>query len=243
MIVPARFNGPPDSANGGYTCGLVAAALGAGPVEVSLRSPPPLNRELVLDRRRGGGATLRDGETVLADASLAPSAFDGDPPEAVHPERAGEAACRGYARWSESHPFPTCFVCGPEREPGDGLRVFPGALDEGGAFAAHWTPDEGLADEEGLVAAPYVWASLDCPTSAPVANFGEGPPIVLARFTARVEGPVAAGRPHAIVSWPIAVDGRKRTAGSALFDADGRRLARAKALWIELRPEDGQPEP
>jgi hypothetical protein len=28
MIVPARYNGPPDSGNGGYTCGLVAAIVG-----------------------------------------------------------------------------------------------------------------------------------------------------------------------------------------------------------------------
>ena len=29
LRIPARFNGPPGSANGGYTCGLVAGALGA----------------------------------------------------------------------------------------------------------------------------------------------------------------------------------------------------------------------
>ncbi len=30
VIIPARFNGPRDSGNGGYTCGRVAAELGAG---------------------------------------------------------------------------------------------------------------------------------------------------------------------------------------------------------------------
>ena len=33
LTVPARFNGPPDSGNGGYTCGLLAEALGARPAE------------------------------------------------------------------------------------------------------------------------------------------------------------------------------------------------------------------
>ena len=30
IVVPPRFNGPTDSGNGGYTAGLLAAALGAG---------------------------------------------------------------------------------------------------------------------------------------------------------------------------------------------------------------------
>ena len=46
---------------------------------------------------------------------------------------------------------------------------------------------------------------------------------------------VEAARPHVIVSWPIAVDGRKRHAGSAIFTADGELRAYARALWIELR--------
>src|SRR3982750_648655 len=32
VVIDSRFNGPPDSANGGYTCGLVAAAID-GPAE------------------------------------------------------------------------------------------------------------------------------------------------------------------------------------------------------------------
>jgi hypothetical protein len=60
---------------------------------------------------------------------------------------------------------------------------------------------------------------------------------VLARLHARVERPVRAGEPHALLAWPLGVDGRKRHAGSALFDAEGRLLAAARALWIELRGE------
>ena len=39
VIVPARYNGPPDSGNGGYTCGLVAAELGATSAEVTPEGP------------------------------------------------------------------------------------------------------------------------------------------------------------------------------------------------------------
>jgi hypothetical protein len=38
------------------------------------------------------------------------------------------------------------------------------------------------------------------------------------------------------VSWALEVDGRKRHAACALFDADGRLLCASRALWIELRP-------
>jgi hypothetical protein len=126
-------------------------------------------------------------------------------------------------------------VCGPDREPGDGYRVFPGPTAGGGLFAADWIPDESLAGDDGLVGPPYVWAALDCPSSAPVANWGTGPPIVLARFAASLEGPVEAGRRYVLASWPIELEGRKRHTGVALFDEDGEQLARARALWIELR--------
>lgn len=50
LTIPARFNGPPGSANGGYTCGRVAQLVGAEEVEVSLRTPPPLERPLEVVR-------------------------------------------------------------------------------------------------------------------------------------------------------------------------------------------------
>jgi hypothetical protein len=68
-----------------------------------------------------------------------------------------------------------------------------------------------------------------------VANFGEGPPMVLTRLTARLGCSVRAGERHTILSWPLAVDGRKRTGAAALFDSEGRLLCASRALWIELR--------
>ena len=38
-----------------------------------------------------------------------------------------------------------------------------------------------------------------------------------------------------VVGWPIEIDGRKQHAGSAVFSADGRLLAAARALMIEPR--------
>src|SRR5579864_5465241 len=65
VTVPARFCGPPDSGNGGYTCGLVAKELG-GVVECTLRSPVPLETPLDLERSQSG-AVLRQGGKVIVE--------------------------------------------------------------------------------------------------------------------------------------------------------------------------------
>lgn len=231
LEVRRRFNGPPGSGNGGYLCGLLASHLD-GEAEVTLRAPPPLERPLAV-RRTAGGVQLCDGGELVADARTASLPEPAAP--AVGLEEARRASTAGYERWAARHPFPTCFVCGPERGKGDGLRVFPGALGREGLFAAPWTPDGSVAAADGTVRPECVWAALDCPTSAPVANYGEGPPIVLARLAARLDTPVVAGRAHVLVSWALGREGRKRSAAAALTDARGRVLAHARALWIELR--------
>jgi hypothetical protein len=129
-------------------------------------------------------------------------------------------------------------VCGPKRTPGDGLRILAGPVAQRDVFAAPWTPDAGLADDDGLLPSEIVWAALDCPTSIPVANdpgAGDFRPIVLGRLSVRILAPVTAGEPHTIVSWPIAIDGRKRHSGAALHTATGELMAVSRALWIELK--------
>ena len=163
--IPARFNGPPDSANGGYACGLVAGAMGVDSAEVTLRNPPPLERELSVESN-GQRVTVRHDETVIAEGRPTVPALQMLEP--VDPAEAAGAARAGEGRWAEAHPFPSCVVCGPEREPGDGFRLFPGALGGEGTFACDWTPHTSLADAGGVVRPEYVWAALDCPTSAPV---------------------------------------------------------------------------
>jgi len=231
LTIPARFNGPAESANGGYACGRVAALLDTDVASVSLRLPPPLERPLDVARDHER-VELLDGGALVADA--VPGELLLDMPDAVHPQRAAAASDAGREQWSAAHPFPGCVVCGPAREPGDGMGIFPGALGDG-MFAAEWTPDESLSDGDGCVRPEFVWAALDCPTSAPVANFGEGPPMVLARLTARLGCSVAVGESHALVAWPLEADGRKRHAACALFDAEGRLLCASRALWIELK--------
>ncbi len=217
MIVPGRYNGPPDSANGGYACGLVAGLLG-GVAEVTLRLPPPLDRELEVVRANGR-VEVRDGPALVAEAK--PAELDVDVPAPVSVEEAAEASTRyvGFVH----HAYNTCFVCGPRRE--DGLRVYAGPVTgREGLVASPWTPPEEVRPE-------LVWAALDCPSGWAVDDFQrEG--VLLGRMAAEIGGLPESGAPHVVVGWRIGEEGRKRYAGSALLTAGGDVLARARSTWI-----------
>lgn len=228
VTIDRRFCGPPDSGNGGYSCGLVALAI-EGPAEVTLRVPPPLDRPLRIETR-GDVVALLDGETLIAEGC--PSAVDVEPGPPVSFAEA-EAATARYP-WYEGHPFPTCFVCGPHRDPGDGLVIFPGPVEGHQLFAAPWVPDASLAGADGTVGDEFVWAALDCPSGLVAGLFGDVGVLLLGRLTADLRAPVRAGEPHVLQAWTIERDGRKLHTASALFTADGTAAAVARAVWIEV---------
>ena len=177
--------------------------------------------------------TASDGDTLVAEGR--PADMDLEVPAPPSSAEAAEASRAGYEQWSDRHPFPECAVCGPEREPGDGLRLFPGRLGDGGLFACAWTPDAFVAGADGTVLPECVWAALDCPSSAPARIEPGSPPVVLGRLQASLDGRVEVGETHAILSWALERAGRKSITAAALFDSHGRILARARAVWIELR--------
>jgi len=228
VVVPGRFNGPRDSGNGGYTSGVIAALL-EEPVEVNLRSPVPLDEPLDLVR---DGEVLRalHGETTIAEARQLPE-FDLAVPPAVSLEEARRASER--YRGSSDGVFSTCFVCGPARE--DSFGVFAGKVEGRDVVASPWTPPAWAAGSDGEVRPELVWAVLDCPTYFALHLEGELTLSMLVRQTAQTHAPVPAGEEHVVIAWPIAVDGRKRLAGSAILSADGEILASAEALLIEPR--------
>lgn len=229
VVIDERFRGPPASANGGYTCGLVAAHTGA-PAEVTLHGPPPIGRPLTIEERDGAVALL-DGDDLVASGR--PGRVDVTPPEPVAFGDA-EHATAGFP-WYAGHPFPTCFVCGPERKEGDGLRIFPGEVDAAGIYAAPWTPGADLADAEGHVRDEVVWAALDCPSGIATLQLGDLGGILLGRMAAELRAPVRAGEPHVLQAWLDERDGRKLFSASALRDASGAVLAVARATWIAPR--------
>jgi hypothetical protein len=227
VVIEPRFHGPPESGQGGYTCGLLAREI-AGAAEVSLRLPPPLERPLTLDRDGEGALLLRDGDAIVAEAR--PATLELEVPPAVGLAEAQGAVSRfeGFTR----HAFPTCFACGPGRAEGDGLRLFPGEVEGREVIACPWTPDPALAGENGDVLAEFVWAALDCPTAFACDMSS---PIVLARLTGRIDRGIRAGEPHVITAWHLGRDGRKHHGACAIATADGEVLALSRALWIQLK--------
>ena len=213
MRVERRYNGPASSGNGGVTCGLLAQTVDAEAVEVTLRRPPPLEREL-----RVQDGQLYDGEALVASA--VPAQVSPDVPAPVRLDEA-RAAQTGYSGLQD-HPFPTCFVCGTERDDGLGLR--PGPVGSG--VACTWTP----YDDDPVM----VWAALDCPGgwSADLP----GRPMVLGRMALRLLHVPVPGEPHVVQGWTTGGEGRKTTTGSAVHDASGTLLAVARATWIAVDP-------
>jgi hypothetical protein len=230
VVIDEKFNGPPDSANGGYACGLIAQWLD-GPAEVTLRAPPPLGKPMRVERS-DGGVRLLEGDVLIAEGRN--TGVEVEIPPAVALDIAERAASR-YP-WRDRHPYPTCFVCGPSRDPDDGLGIYPGPVDGESLFAAPWVPEPALADSDGKVGDEFVWGALDCPSGIVTDLFGSVGRILLGRLTVDLRHPVKAGSRYVVQAWPISRDGRKLNTASALFSDDGTLCAVARAVWIEVSP-------
>jgi hypothetical protein len=230
-IITRRFRGPPDSANGGYACGLLATHA-EGAHRVRLHRPPPLDVPVSITRDDAGQLLMhRDEQLIAAGTAAEPR---GDAPAPVSFEAARDAASR--YRWAVGHPFAGCFVCGPEREPGDGLRIFPGPVAGRDVVAAPWVPDRSVCDPGGLVRAEVVWAALDCPSWFGLLEFEPGTTAgLLGQLTARVLRRPTAGEPCVALGWARGREGRKLHAGAALFGSDGALIGSSEAVWIEPR--------
>jgi hypothetical protein len=230
-VIPARFNGPPVSGNGGYVSGLLADALGAGPVEVTLRAPPPLDVPLAFARREDGTLALLDGDRLLAEARAHAFELDVPAPPGLDAAAAAGVLGRLRAHARTGNPYRRCFGCGIDRD--DGLRILPAPVGEDGVVASDWTPAASLAGDDGLVPAPIVWAALDCPAGiAWTHRLPDAPPMMTGRIAARIDVPVRAGARYVAMGWPIAREGRKLHAGTALVDEAGRVVARSLQLWL-----------
>lgn len=156
------------------------------------------------------------------------AAFDVPAPPSLEEAKAAEGRYVGH----EHHIYPGCFVCGPEREPGDGWRIFPGEIATG-RVAATWTPAAEFGDAEGWVRPEFIWAALDCPGYFAVQEAAGL--ALLGRMAVVIHDPVPAREPLIVQGWAIGSDGRKHRAGTAVHDSEGRVLASAMQTWVTLR--------
>jgi hypothetical protein len=225
ITIARRFCGPPASGNGGYSAGLIAAAI-PGPAEVTLRAPPPLETPLRLERSPQG-AELRHGEQLVGEGRFADFSLE---VPAVSWREAEQAGPR-YAGFAH-HDWPTCFVCGTSRKPGDGMCVFCGPVRPG-LVAATWAADPSLGDAEGRVRPEFLWAAIDCPGAWAVLPAAT--PLLLGRLAGRFFRGLRVGEPCIVLGWHIASEGRKHHVGSALVSRDGETLGYGRATWLALK--------
>ncbi len=226
--VDTRFNGPPDSANGGYVCGLIAAAVNES-VGVRLYKPPPLNTDLPLVFDTVSNKWhLKQGETMIAAAHT--TRVHAHVPKAPSYLEALDASVHytGHVQ----HTFPTCFVCGPQRAHHDGLRIFAGKLPNSNMVVAPWLPHHGLNNGSGKVSPEFIWAALDCPGY--FASVMPGRTALLGELAVHIDRSVHIDEPCVIIGWQILIEGRKHKVGTALFDEEGEQCAVGVATWVEL---------
>jgi len=236
IVIDPRFQGPDGSGQGGYTCGLVARAVG-NPAEVRLRRPPPLGRPLALEVT-DGTASLHDEEgDVIAEGRALEGLDVGVPtPPVLHAD--AQAGAEEYLERMDvagGHPFPRCFGCGPARASGDGLRVFAGAVPgRPGVFAAPWLPDASLVTApDGEVPDEITWAALDCPTGAPLlVDLARDRAIVLGTMAARVVARPRVGYRYVVMSWIEERLERVAHGAAALLGERGDVLAVARGTWV-----------
>jgi hypothetical protein len=225
LTIDRRFRGPAQSGNGGYVCGRIARHL-PGTATVRLAIPPPLETALHVDVTEGV-ARLMSGTTLVGGGRAAQ--LDIAPPAPVSFDAATESSKHYHG--FQQHTFPHCFVCGPQRKPGDGLRIFAGPIAGREAVAAPWVVDESLGTPTPT---DFLWAALDCPSGFALWSPLEGTTVVLGQLTASIRGQVQPGDKCVAMGWPLQVEGRKRFAGSAVFSEKGELIALARAVWIEV---------
>ena len=225
FTIDPRFQGIPDVALGGYVGGLLAGDAPSG--EVALRRPVPLGRPLRIERSDDGTATLLEGAERLAQWRPGEVAIEVPPP--VSFDEAVLAEARSLQRSPEHRqPFPNCLVCGADRAPGEGFRLFTGPVAGRDVVAVPWTPERVHAGPDGVVRPDLVWAVMDCPTIMALvfASPDDAPErVVTARLAVQRRGPVRAGEPHVIMAWSAGRDGKANITGGAVFSARGEVLA------------------
>ena len=231
LRIAARYCGPPASANGGYVCGLIADAIGQL-VTVRLLKPPPLDTDLQLSADDDGSWHVERDAQRIAEAR--PARLDDLAIPAV-PGYAEALGASSHATWSDpaQHPCPGCFVCGPLRARGDGLRLFAGPVPGRTIVATGWLPDVSLGRSDGKVAPEFIAAALDCPGFQALQTGLK--PWVLGEFTCRIDRRVHVDEPCVIVGWQIGIKGRRAIVGTSLHDEAGELCALAKGVWIEPR--------
>jgi len=237
IVVPTWAQGQTGVGQGGWTSARFEEVVDEA-LTVSLRSPIPLETELTVVAVADGHWKVgfdRDGDwRVVLEGRPALRQFATTDPVPI------EAATDARSRFRTiDHPAPKCFSCGTHPA---SMCVHNGPLLDGTRrFASDWTPPAWVGDDNGVVDPTTTWAVLDCASGFYVGQDEDRPAGVTVQYEVEILADIHVEQPHAVVSWngvhPDHWDGRKRGAGSCVFDASGTLLAQSSSFWVAPRQE------
>ena len=233
LMIESTYCGPPESAHGGVAVGRFAQLVDAGPVEVRLLGPPPLDTPMEARPEPDGAVLVTGPGGDVARVRALSQPLDLAPFDRVAAKEVESAAADYLHDAAENgHAFPTCFACGPDRHDTSALRQFSGRASDGEMVARFGVPGEGpLPDWLSL-------AGLDCPSGHTVFNLADEPPgvVVLGSMQCQLAAEAHAGVDYQARGRLVSVDGRKLTSEVAMLAPDGTTVAEARAIWIAVDP-------
>ena len=228
LSVDARFCGPPGAANGGYPQRPDRHGARSGGDRAPEPARLPLETPLALLPVSEDRWQLTDRSQVLAAVRAAELTLEvPTPPPYIEALDAG----LHYAGFTQ-HPYPRCFVCGPDRTRPDGLRLFAGArlgrCNHCGSVAAGRLARG--RRRQGRAGVHERCARLSGFLRAGRCARGR----VAARRVHRARRPlcVHVDEPCVVIGWPLVSHGRKHTVGTAVFRR-GRRVLRLRARIVD----------
>ncbi len=227
LTIEPRFCGPINSGNGGYVCGKLANYVDYI-AEVTLCQPPPLSTEMEILVDEEFLQLMHSNEVI---ATVKPGTIDFEAPKAPSFNMSVEAS-KNYVGFN-THPYPNCFVCGPNRESPDALCIFPGETPDEKMIAAPWKPNELLSDGKGNVKNEFVWSALDCPSGLVVLE--ESKMILLGRMTAQIKHKISIDEKCVVIGWLKEKEGQKFFSGTAIYSESTGLYAVANATWIDTK--------
>ncbi|MEI1279599.1 hypothetical protein V6Z05_14820 [Leptospira venezuelensis] len=243
IIMSQRFCGPPKTGNGGFTAGILVEAAKTNRAEIRLLNPTPVEKSIILESENGQRAAIYDDSKKIL-ATLQSISVEDFPKYKlpVVPDLEEAKRISAFYPGFTTHPFPTCFVCGPKREVKDGMRIFVGPAPEQIGFenlmVGYWMPDDTVESENGIVRDAAVWGALDCPGGF-AAVLGEPQLIVLSKIRGQILEHPKIGEDYIVISWRLQKMSRAFKVMTAIFKSDSKKLAAiAEALWLAPRNWD-----
>jgi len=233
LFIEKRYNGPPDSANGGYVAGLMTNFVD-GDYEITLKAPPPLEKDLRLIIDKDNNLELRNEELIIATG--VPVNFDIKYPFPVGFKNAIEPTKLSPLRKMNTN---TCFGCGCRA---GGLNLFSGIVKKHESDKMTITTVEitdefsdKFVDDSGNITKEIIWTLLDCPGAHTSMLYDPDIIVLLGRMAVHIVKPIPVNQQYYVVAWQTGeIERRKHFTSTALYSVDDELYAYSKQIFIEL---------